>query len=328
MVNVHLPSKSAGAAVTMSALLASSFVISSVAAYGRYSIDTQHYRPPLSSSPFSSSLLMPLGSRYFLPNLGTPANLVARRDAQRRAMLDELLDAMLSGGGHHTTRSSGSYLGLDELLYDPFPFQRMMDSDWPLSSYLVLQGLPPSTLNELIVPSSASTTKPTKHATSLRNTFGITQDDDTQLQIVVHLPPGTTAHDVNLNLNEDTHALTVSGETKREEGGISVHSRFDRSYTLHPHENVDVSKITAQLDNEGVLTIVAPKYPKEDVKGKDNMRTIDIVEQQMPQQDVTAGEDGLVMESNVVNIQQQQQEKNIVTTEMNADDSVIDLDVK
>lgn len=329
MVKVHLPSKSAGAAVTMSALLASSFMISSVAAYGRYSIDTQHYRPPLSSSSF----LMPLGSRYLFPNLGTPANLVPLGNAQRRAMMYddmyELLDAMLSGGGH--PRSSGPHLGLNELFYDPFPFQRMMDNGYPVSSYHdVLKGLPQSTFNDLIVPSSASTTTtttPTKNAIRVRKTFGITQDDETQIQIVVHLPPGTTAHDVNLNVNEDTHVLTISGETKREEGGISVHSRFDRSFTLHPHENVDMSKITAQLDNGGVLTIVAPKYPKEDVKGKDNVRRIDIVEQQMSQQNDAAGGDGLVMENNVVDMKQEDKEGNIRTAEMNADDSVIDLDV-
>ncbi len=269
-----------------------------------------HYRPP--------TLSVSLGSKY-MPILGNPSNRVSR-EAQRRAMMyemDELLDMLGGGGGGGddggSRQSLGPRLGLDELLYDPYPFQRITGSGWPLPSSHFLQGLPSSTLNALV---------PT--ATTRGNTFGITQDDDTQLRFVVRLPQGTTAHDVNLDLKEDTHVLSLSGETNREEGGIFVHSRFDRSFTLHPWDNIDTGKITAHLGNDGVLTIIAPKHSREAIEGKENTRTIDIVEQQTPQQNVVAaGEDDTVSED-----KQQQEEKNLVTAQTNVDDSVIDLDAK
>lgn len=309
MVNLNL--RTNAASVTVALLASSSLMTVSEAAYGRYYIDTPHYRPP--------TLSVSLGSKY-LPILGTPSDLDSR-EAQRRAMMyemDELLDSMLGGGGGGC-QSRGPRLGLDELLYGPYPFQRNTGSGWPLSSSHFLQGLPSSTLNVLV---------PTATAPTLGNTFGITQDDDTRLRFAVRLPQGTTAHDINLDLNEDTHVLSLSGETHREEGGISVHSRFDRSFTLHPWDDINTGKITAQLDNDGVLTIIAPKHSKEVVEGKENTRTIDIVEQQTPQQNVVAaGGDDTVSEDKV-DKQQQQEEKNVVTAQTNVDDSVIDLDVK
>jgi HSP20 family molecular chaperone IbpA len=289
---VHfLPSNTA---IIAAALVAASSLRSSDAAYGRYYIDTPH-RPSLN-----------LGSRL-LPILGTPSGLVTQ-DPRRDMMyeMDEMLNAML-GGGRRQSRARS----LDELFYEPFAFR-------PSSSYF-LQELP-LTLNALL-PSTSATTTPTTALATRTTSFGITQDDETQLQIVVHLPPGTTARDVNVKLNEDNHVLSISGETKREEGGISVHSRFDRSFTLHPRD-VDMSKITAQLDDNGVLTIIAPKFPKvvDEEVGKENVRRIDIVEQQ--QHDVK-GADEMVIEDKT-----EKQEDIMVTAEMNVDDSVIDLDVK
>ena len=287
---VHfLPSNRAAIAV---ALVAASSSTSSDAAYGRYYIDTP--RPSA----------MAFGSRM-LPIIGTPSGLISR-DPRRDLMyeMDEMLNSML-GGGRRQSRSRS----LDELFYEPFAFR-------PPSSYF-LQELP-LTLNALLPSTSAASTTPIT-ALATRTTFGITQDDETQLQIVVHLPPGTTARDVNLKLNEDNHVLSISGETKREEGGISVHSRFDRSFTLHPRD-VDMSKIMAQLDDNGVLTIIALKFPKVDEEvGKENVRRIDIVEQQ---HDVKEADDKMVIEDKV------EKHDDMVTAEMNVDDSVIDLDVK
>ena len=96
--------------------------------------------------------------------------------------------------------------------------------------------------------------------------------DDTQHKLVMDLQ-GASANDIVLHLEEDERMLRISGETKQEDGGISVHSRFDRSFNLD--RDVDMSKISAQID-DGVLTIVAPKYELEEVKR--NIRRIDIVE--------------------------------------------------
>jgi HSP20 family molecular chaperone IbpA len=287
---VHLLPSNAAA---IAAALVASTLTSSDAAYGRYYIDTP--RPSA----------MAFGSRM-LPILGAPSGLISR-DPRRDMIyeMDEMLNSMLGGGGRRQSRARS----LDELFYEPFAFR-------PSSSYF-LQELP-LTLNALLPSTSAASTTPST-ALATRTTFGITQDDETQLQIVVHLPPGTTARDVNLKLNEVNHVLSISGETKREEGGISVHSRFDRSFTLHPRD-VDMSKITAQLDDNGVLTIIAPKFPKVDEEvEKENVRRIDIVEQQ---HDVKEADDKIVIGDKV------EKHDDMVTAEMNVDDSVIDLDVK
>ncbi|KAL3810837.1 LOW QUALITY PROTEIN: hypothetical protein ACHAXA_007492, partial [Cyclostephanos tholiformis] len=84
---------------------------------------------------------------------------------------------------------------------------------------------------------------------------------------------GAEASDIHLHLDDDSRVLRISGETKREEGGISVQSRFDRAFSLNC--DVDTSMISARMD-DGVLTIVAPKY--EEGRVKDNVRRIDIVE--------------------------------------------------
>jgi HSP20 family protein len=96
--------------------------------------------------------------------------------------------------------------------------------------------------------------------------------DDKQHKLVMDVQ-GASANDIVLHLEEDERMLRISGETKQEDGGISVHSRFDRSFKLD--RDVDMSKISAQID-DGVLTIVAPKYELEEVKK--NIRRIDIVE--------------------------------------------------
>jgi len=280
---VHLLPSNAAA---IAAALVASTLTSSDAAYGRYYIDT----PRPSAMAFG----------------GAPSGLISR-DPRRDMIyeMDEMLNSMLGGGGRRQSRARS----LDELFYEPFAFR-------PSSSYF-LQELP-LTLNALLPSTSAASTTPST-ALATRTTFGITQDDETQLQIVVHLPPGTTARDVNLKLNEVNHVLSISGETKREEGGISVHSRFDRSFTLHPRD-VDMSKITAQLDDNGVLTIIAPKFPKVDEEvEKENVRRIDIVEQQ---HDVKEADDKIVIGDKV------EKHDDMVTAEMNVDDSVIDLDVK
>ena len=111
------------------------------------------------------------------------------------------------------------------------------------------------------------------------NAFGITQDDK-QIQIAVDVP-GAKASDINLQLEEDNRLLRISGETKYEEGGISVHSQFERSFTLNC--DIDTSQISAQMDN-GVFTITAPKYKE----AKETARRIDVVENEKIESDEAA----------------------------------------
>ena len=55
--------------------------------------------------------------------------------------------------------------------------------------------------------------------------------DDKQHKLVMDVQ-GASANDIALHLKEDERMPRISGETKREDGGISVHSRFDRSFKL------------------------------------------------------------------------------------------------
>merc|ERR1712013_443183 len=94
------------------------------------------------------------------------------------------------------------------------------------------------------------------------------------------LAQGAKASDINLQLNEDGCVLTISVETKREEGGISVHSRFEKSFTLGC--DVDTSQITAKVEH-GTLTITAPK--NEEVK--EIVRKIEVTEEKTVGSDAT-----------------------------------------
>jgi len=186
---------------------------------------------------------------------------------------------------------------IDEMFHEPFSLQRISRP-----SYL-LQG--PSASNAL-APSRA------------KASYGITQDDK-QLQIAVEVP-GAKASDINLQLEDDGdgHLLRISGETKREEGGISVHSRFDKSFTLS--RNVDTAKISAKMEN-GILTINAPKFEE----AKETVRKIDVVENEM------LGSGSGDVEDKVEKVEAslpQEQEEIQKEAKAEIDDSVIDLDEK
>ena len=203
--------------------------------------------------------------------------------------MDEMFDSMLG-----------------DMLYDPFPsMQRRISRP----RYL-LQGTPSSALSAL----APSTTQ------AKSNALGITQDD-TKLQIAVEVP-GAKASDINLELNENGRVLTISGETKREEGGISMHSSFQRMFTLG--RDVDTTNISAQIDN-GVLTITAPKVVVEEAK--ENVRKIDIVENKMIEGE---GDTPLSKEEEDVDassVHQKEEGEVAAKSAEVVDESVIDLDV-
>jgi HSP20 family protein len=138
--------------------------------------------------------------------------------------------------------------GFDDAMYQPFLLKRTIRPSYllqanPESSSLALKGA--------------------------KKAFDITQNDK-EFQIAVNIP-GAKASDVNLQLENDDRILRVFGEMNREDEGISVRSRFEKTFMLH--RNIDASKITAHFDS-GVLTITAPKKVEE----KENVRRINIVE--------------------------------------------------
>jgi len=164
------------------------------------------------------------------------------------------------------------------------------------------------------LPRGAPASNALPSITRPRNAHGIAQDDK-QLKIVMDVQ-GAEASDVNLRLDEDGRVLTISGETKREEGGISVHSRFDRAFALN--RDVDTSKISARID-DGVLTIIAPKHKEEEVK--ENVRRIDIVENKKVE-NVEAARD------EAVDTPTSHKEGESPKMEQEVDDTVIDLDLE
>lgn len=170
--------------------------------------------------------------------LGSPSLQDARRVMHN---MDGIFDSIL--------------VDFDNAFYDPLiPSQRMTSPPPQLLQHRGTHALDP-----LLIP---STTRP-------RNTYEITQDNK-QYKFVMDVQ-FSEASNIDLRLDEDGRVLRISGDSKREDGNISVHSRFDRSFVLN--RDIDTSKISAQID-DGVLTIIAPKYEANEVK--ENTRRINI----------------------------------------------------
>lgn len=205
---------------------------------------------------------------------------------------------------------------LDEMMVDPYSLTRSRMRSRPLS-YL-LQGSSPSSRRALAGTSATNNATPR---------YGITQDDK-QIQLVLEVPAGATANDVNLSLEENDRVLKITGKTTQEEEDIAVQSSFNRSFTLG--RNVDTDNISAVLEN-GVLTIIAPKKLEE---VKETVRHIDIVENKA----IESGDETAVKEEEKEEVPQGEkavdevvpQEKVEVTASadesIKVDDSVIDLD--
>ncbi len=161
------------------------------------------------------------------------------------------------------------------------------------------------------------------------NTYSITQDEK-QVKMVVTVP-GAKASDVKLDLDEDNRTLRISGETKVEEEGLSVHSKFEKSFTLD--RNLDINGVTAEFDN-GVLTITAPKF--EEIK--DSVRRIDVVDNSSSEEEVNevaqaeknVEDDVAVADTEVKAEDETSDQKNEQEVEPEpehkTDESVIDLD--
>lgn len=199
--------------------------------------------------------------------------------------VDELFDSMMGD--------------IDNMFYDPSPLQRMSRP-----SYL-LQGR----------PSGAVAAR-----SPAANTYSITQDEK-QVKMVVTVP-GANASDVKLDLDEENRTLRISGETKREHEGISVHSRFDKSFTLD--RGLDIAGVKAEMD-DGVLTITAPRL--EEVK--DSVRRIDILDNSSSNKVASPAveEEGEEVEDVATEVKAEaasEEDKEEVKPE--TDESVIDLD--
>ena len=97
-------------------------------------------------------------------------------------------------------------------LYSPYSFEPRLRITRRRPSAYLLPGMP-STSAVANAPLAPATRR-----APVKNSLGITQDDK-QFQLSIDVP-GANAEDINLQLESDGHVLRISGETKREEGGL------------------------------------------------------------------------------------------------------------
>jgi len=91
--------------------------------------------------------------------------------------------------------------------------------------------------------------------------YNIAEDED-KFTLTVDLP-GIKASDMKVSLEQDGRVLRLSGVQTTKNGDMSYESKFDKAFVLD--KSVDVEAINAKLA-EGVMTIEAPKKPKEEPK--------------------------------------------------------------
>ena len=98
----------------------------------------------------------------------------------------------------------------------------------------------------------------------------IESDKDYKVEVAA---PGMTKEDFNIHLSEDNELVITmekKNETKEEDKGNKKYLRREFSYGNYEQayilpEDVDREKISAKVE-DGILTIVLPKFNKEDVK--------------------------------------------------------------
>jgi len=117
-------------------------------------------------------------------------------------------------------------------------------------------GLP--SISSSLFSSSASSSSPSYEVV----------DDKESFTVNVHLPPSVQPNDVNIQFDEESRKLTISGhqESKNEETGYLFSSSFSRSFSLDPFVQGDQLTATVQVQNKGedkeadvILQVSAPK---------------------------------------------------------------------
>jgi HSP20 family molecular chaperone IbpA len=101
--------------------------------------------------------------------------------------------------------------------------------------------------------------------------FEVTQDEK-EYKVDVHVPD-VDAKDIDLQLDHDGRVLRVKGDRSYEEGGMKVHSRFEKAILLSP--DVDTTKLAANMSGD-TLTVVAPKIEKKAALDKAESTKIEI----------------------------------------------------
>ena len=108
--------------------------------------------------------------------------------------------------------------------------------------------------------------------------FDVTQDEK-EYKVAVNVPTDVEVKDIDLLLDHDGRVLRLKGDRTHEEGGMKVHSSFEKAILLAP--DVDTTKLAADISGD-TLTVVAPKIEmKAALEGAENKKIeINVVEPQ------------------------------------------------
>ena len=162
-----------------------------------------------------------------LPRMTRPS-LFSRDVAQVIREVDAMFDSMV------TTNA------LEDMMLDPFTTQKSLMSR---PSYFLpsIKDASPFAVN--------------------KQTYEIAQDDK-QIQIKINMP-GVEVSNIKLEVDKENRLLNISGKSQREDNGMSVFSSFAHSFSLDL--GIDESNVSAQMNNDDVLLITAPKrnIPRE-----------------------------------------------------------------
>lgn len=94
-------------------------------------------------------------------------------------------------------------------------------------------------------------------------------DNDEKFEVRLDIP---NVKPDDLKVNVEGRLLTISGRGELKEEGYSYSSSFSESFTLDPA--VEADKLTATVNNDGRLTVSAPKDPK--LSEKNQLRPIPV----------------------------------------------------
>jgi len=147
--------------------------------------------------------------------------------------------------------------------------------------------------------------------------YNIAEDED-KFTLTVDLP-GIKASDMKVSLEQDGRVLRLSGVQTTKNGDMSYESKFDKAFVLD--KSVDVEAINAKLA-EGVMTIEAPKKPKEEPK------TVEIpILEEAPQQLEVTNEETITNDSTEQPLETDEVEMKVDAPAASAiEEEVVDLD--
>jgi HSP20 family molecular chaperone IbpA len=83
------------------------------------------------------------------------------------------------------------------------------------------------------------------------------RETEDKLEVLMELPAGMKIADLQIRVDEVSGGLSIAGKTQDESKGYRFSSSFAQTFSLDA--SVDPSRMTATLDDNGILTVSAPK---------------------------------------------------------------------